>query len=137
MAEEFLDFPALIEVYNATRDEGNLERYLSLPDFPEFVHGHYCGAELVEIAARHGGKIGQIVRADKRHGWMLMVKLDEYDNAATTLMNNAIEAQLSQTRRALLSLSKLAAIAGSNEVPPTSTQETLLDYQVCAETFLA
>ena len=130
LGEQFHDFDALITVYKATKNETDFARYLKIANFPKYIHTQFRGSELVEIAARHGGEIADIVLADEDHGWLLMAKKNEYESAHTTLLSNATKAEMSLTRRTLLSIAKLAAIAGVAQIPAISNEELLLDYQV-------
>ena len=130
LAEQFSDFDALITVYKATKNETDFARYLKIPNFSKYIHTQFRGSQLVDIAARHGGEIADIVLADEDHGWLLMAKKNEYEGARSSLLQNATKSEMALTRRTLLSIAKLAAIAGAAECPPISNEEILLDYQV-------
>ncbi|CAG5108292.1 Oidioi.mRNA.OKI2018_I69.chr1.g3726.t1.cds [Oikopleura dioica] len=132
LAEQFQDFGGLLEVYQATKNEKDFARYLLIPEFPEFIKSKFVGKELVDIAVQFGGRIAELVREDSDHGWMLMIRENNFDQAGERLVEQAKDDSNAYGRRTLISLAKLASIAGGAP-PPDETQaikeEKLLDFQ--------
>jgi len=132
LAEQFQDFGGLLEVYQATKNEKDFARYLQIPEYPEFIKSKFIGKELVDIAVNFGGKIAELVREDSDHGWMLMIRENNFEQAGERLVEQAKDDSNAYGRRTLISLAKLASIAGGAP-PPDNTQaikeEKLLDFQ--------
>lgn len=116
----------------ATKNEKDFARYLLIPEFPEFIKSNFIGKELVDIAVNFGGKIAELVREDSDHGWMLMIRENNFEQAGERLVEQAKDDSNAYGRRTLISLAKLASIAGGAP-PPDNTQaikeEKLLDFQ--------
>ena len=136
LGEEFHDFNTLMKVYEIEKDEAKLGGYLTLDRFPEYLFSKYRGENLVRIAARHGGRLGEIVGADSNHGWLLAVKKNELDTATGKLGEQAQGQNLSLSKRSLLSIAKLTSIAAGvnpQNLDEIKSHEILLDYQVFFE----
>ena len=86
----------------------------------------------MDIAVNFGGKIAELVREDSDHGWMLMIRENNFEQAGERLVEQAKDDSNAYGRRTLISLAKLASIAGGAP-PPDNTQaineEKLLDFQ--------
>ena len=133
LGEEFYDFNTLILSYEHNGDENKLEKYLALEGFPEYVYQHYKGEKLIDIAARHGGKLAEIVGNDSHHGWLLAIRKNELGMATEKLLEQAGQKEMSLSKRTLLSIAKLTTIAnGGNDddLKKVASEEALLDYQV-------
>ena len=61
LAQQFHDFSCLIKTYQIEKDEIKLGEYLKIEKFAEYLFEKYRGDELVKIAARHGGRLAEIV----------------------------------------------------------------------------
>ena len=90
LGEEFYDFNTLIQSYEHHKDENKLEKYLALEGFPEYLYQHYKGEKLIDIAARHGGRLGEIVGNDSHHGWLLAIRMNELRKATDKLIEHCI-----------------------------------------------
>ena len=86
------------------------------------------------MAARHGGRLAELVSADAQHGWLLSVELKQLPTATTQLVAQAeVTNENSLSKRTLLSIAKLTAIASgapSDQVETIKQKEVLLNYQV-------
>ena len=91
------------------------------------------------MAARHGGRLAELVSADAHHGWLLSVELKQLPTATTQLVAQAeARNENSLSKRTLLSIAKLTAIASgasSDQVETIKQKEVLLNYQVRYATF--
>jgi hypothetical protein len=111
----------LLVFYSATKNEKDFARYLQIPEYPEFIKSKFIGKELVDIAVNFGGKIAELVREDSDHGWMLMIRENNFEQAGERLVEQAKDDSNAYGRRTLISLAKLASIAGGAP-PPDNTQ---------------
>ena len=88
----------------------------------------------MKLAARHKGKLAELVSADPQHGWLLSVELKQLSTASEQLIGQAeIQKENSLSKRTLLSVAKLTAIASgasADELGEIKKKETLLNYQV-------
>lgn len=109
------------QLYSATKNEKDFARYLQIPEYPEFIKSKFIGKELVDIAVNFGGKIAELVREDSDHGWMLMIRENNFEQAGERLVEQAKDDSNAYGRRTLISLAKLASIAGGAP-PPDNTQ---------------
>merc|ERR1711962_287661 len=132
LGEEFYDFNTLILSYEHNKDENKLEKYLALEGFPEYLYQNYKGEKLIDIAARHGGKLAEIVTNDSHHGWLLAIRQNELGLATEKLLEQAGQKEMSLSKRTLLSIAKLTTISngGTDEdLKKVANEEVLLDYQ--------